>query len=206
MRVKVRLRWRDVIVSFHLTPLVNDVTTVTAHVTETECPSGSPPEAVLIDSLLCVDQYRGADKAASSNSDEKPARDIAEVAAATELILPKGSFRTTSPVRWADAYTHGKKSFLLSFLLTHLIYSFTQTCSQAPFLLHGTLREYQQIGVDWLVNLHKKHLNGILADETGLGKTVQTVAYMAHLAGQEGTVLLRDTSSFSHWWSSAFSK
>uniref|UniRef100_UPI0037E70BDD E1A-binding protein p400 n=1 Tax=Semicossyphus pulcher TaxID=241346 RepID=UPI0037E70BDD len=124
---------------------------------EVECPAGSPPEAVMIDSLLNVDQYRGADKATSSDSDGKPGRDIAEVAAATELILPKGSFRTTSSTR-----------------------------SPAPFLLHGSLREYQQIGVDWLVNLHKKHLNGILADETGLGKTVQTVAYMAHLAGQEG--------------------
>ncbi|XP_044051499.1 E1A-binding protein p400 isoform X6 [Siniperca chuatsi] len=124
---------------------------------EMQCPAGSPPEAVLIDSLLSVDQYRGADKATSSDSDGKPAKDIAEVAAATELILPKGSFRTTSLTR-----------------------------SPAPFLLHGSLREYQQIGVDWLVNLHKKHLNGILADETGLGKTVQTVAYMAHLAGQEG--------------------
>ncbi|XP_033181240.1 E1A-binding protein p400 isoform X6 [Mastacembelus armatus] len=124
---------------------------------ETECPASSPPEAVLIDSLLSVDQYRGADKATSSDSDGKPARDIAEVAAATELILPKGSFRTTSSAR-----------------------------SAAPFLLHGSLREYQQIGVDWLANLYKKHLNGILADETGLGKTIQTVAYMAHLAGQEG--------------------
>uniref|UniRef100_A0A8C9X7K6 E1A binding protein p400 n=1 Tax=Sander lucioperca TaxID=283035 RepID=A0A8C9X7K6_SANLU len=140
--------------------VVNDVMCETVDILyfpETECPAGSPPEAVLIDSLLSVDQYRGADKATSSDSDRKPARDIAEVAAATELILPKGSFRTTSSVRHAS-----------------------------PFLLHGSLREYQQIGVDWLVNLHKKHLNGILADETGLGKTVQTVAYMAQLAGQEG--------------------
>lgn len=53
------------------------------------------------------------------------------------------------------------------------------------------LRDYQQVGVDWLVNLYKKHLNGILADETGLGKTVQTVAYMAHLAGQEGMLQLK---------------
>lgn len=43
--------------------------------------------------------------------------------------------------------------------------------------------------MDWLLSLYKKRLNGILADETGLGKTVQTVAYMAHLAGQEGTFL-----------------
>lgn len=43
--------------------------------------------------------------------------------------------------------------------------------------------------MDWLLSLYKKSFNGILADETGLGKTVQTVAYMAHLAGQEGTFL-----------------
>uniref|UniRef100_A0A667ZV60 E1A binding protein p400 n=1 Tax=Myripristis murdjan TaxID=586833 RepID=A0A667ZV60_9TELE len=122
-----------------------------------ETEGGSSHEAVAIDSLLSVDQYRGADKASSSDTDGKSIRDIAEVAASTELILPKGSARTTSSTR-----------------------------SPAPFLLHGSLREYQQIGVDWLANLHKKHLNGILADETGLGKTVQTVAYMAHLAGQEG--------------------
>ncbi|XP_029618567.1 E1A-binding protein p400-like isoform X8 [Salmo trutta] len=117
----------------------------------------SPHEAVVIDSLLSVDQYRGSDKACPTGADGKPKKDIAEVAAATELILPKGSARTTSSVR-----------------------------NQAPFLLHGSLREYQQIGVDWLASLHKKHLNGILADETALGKTVQIVAYLAHLACQEG--------------------
>lgn len=74
------------------------------YVPEMECPAGSPPEAVLIDSLLSVDQYRGSDKATSSDSDGKPARDIAEVAAATELILPKGSFRTTSSVRHTNKH------------------------------------------------------------------------------------------------------
>lgn len=69
-----------------------------------ECQAGSPPEAVLIDSLLSVDQYRGSDKATSADSDDKPGRDIVEVAAATELILPKGSLRTTSAVR--DTHTH----------------------------------------------------------------------------------------------------
>ncbi|XP_054630256.1 E1A-binding protein p400 isoform X3 [Dunckerocampus dactyliophorus] len=123
----------------------------------TTCPVSSSPEAVLIDSLLIVDQYLSPDAGSSCDSDARSARDISEVAAATETLLPKGPFKTTSSTR-----------------------------STAPFLLHGSLREYQQIGVDWLVKLYKKHLNGILADETGLGKTVQTVAYMAHLAGQEG--------------------
>lgn len=51
-----------------------------------------------------------------------------------------------------------------------------------PFLLRGVLREYQLIGLDWLVTMHEKHLNGILADEMGLGKTIQTIALLAHLA------------------------
>uniref|UniRef100_A0A8C9WBV5 E1A binding protein p400 n=1 Tax=Scleropages formosus TaxID=113540 RepID=A0A8C9WBV5_SCLFO len=122
-----------------------------------EPPLGGPHEAVLIDSLLSVEQYRGPEKPLSPGADGKPQRDIAEVAAATELLLPKGLARITSSVRGA-----------------------------APFLLHGPLREYQQIGVDWLISLHKRRLNGILADETGLGKTVQLVAFLAHLACQEG--------------------
>lgn len=38
-----------------------------------------------------------------------------------------------------------------------------------PLLLRGTLRPYQQSGLEWLANLHTNNLNGILADEMGLG-------------------------------------
>lgn len=58
-----------------------------------------------------------------------------------------------------------------------------------PFLLRHTLREYQHIGLDWLVTMLEKKLNGILADEMGLGKTIQTIALLAHLACDEGTYL-----------------
>ncbi|KAF4109784.1 hypothetical protein G5714_009036 [Onychostoma macrolepis] len=121
-----------------------------------DSPLDSPHDAVLIDSLLSMDQYRGAERTASG-PDGKPTKDIAEVAAATDLILPKGSARTTLTSR-----------------------------SSPPALLHGSLREYQQVGVEWLASLHRKNLNGILADETGLGKTIQTVAYFAHLACNQG--------------------
>jgi E1A-binding protein p400 len=49
----------------------------------------------------------------------------------------------------------------------------------APFL---KLREYQEIGIEWLVSMYDKRLNGILADEMGLGKTIQTISMLAHLA------------------------
>ncbi|KAJ2904811.1 adenosinetriphosphatase [Zalerion maritima] len=53
---------------------------------------------------------------------------------------------------------------------------------EVPFLLRGTLREYQHHGLDWLGGLYANKTNGILADEMGLGKTIQTIALLAHLA------------------------
>ena len=38
-----------------------------------------------------------------------------------------------------------------------------------PLLLRGTLRPYQQSGLEWLASIHTRNLNGILADEMGLG-------------------------------------
>ena len=69
-----------------------------------------------------------------------------------------------------------------------------------PFLLDGTLREYQHIGLDWLVTMYEKKLNGILADEMGLGKTIQTIALLAHLACEKGDKLVLDalTSISTH--------
>ena len=58
--------------------------------------------------------------------------------------------------------------------------------TKVPFLLNGYLREYQIIGLDWLVTLHNKKLNGILADEMGLGKTIQTISMIASLACDKG--------------------
>ena len=41
-----------------------------------------------------------------------------------------------------------------------------------PFLLRGTLREYQHYGLDWLAGLYSNKTNGILADEMGLGYVI----------------------------------
>uniref|UniRef100_A0A8C3Y5E3 E1A binding protein p400 n=1 Tax=Catharus ustulatus TaxID=91951 RepID=A0A8C3Y5E3_CATUS len=121
------------------------------HMSDRESPQ---KEVVLIDSLLTIDQYKGVDR---SSPPKKHMRDIAEVAAAAEMLLPKGSSRITTAVKY-----------------------------NTPSLLYGSLREYQKIGLDWLAKLYRKNLNGILADEAGLGKTVQIIAFFAHLACNEG--------------------
>jgi ATP-dependent DNA helicase len=50
-------------------------------------------------------------------------------------------------------------------------------------LMAVELREYQLKGVKWLISLYQNGVNGILADQMGLGKTVRD-----HTAGcQTGT-------------------
>lgn len=41
------------------------------------------------------------------------------------------------------------------------------------------LREYQMIGVKWLLSLSKNGFGGCLADDMGLGKTLQIIAYLS---------------------------
>lgn len=46
---------------------------------------------------------------------------------------------------------------------------------------HGTLKDFQMTGLNWLAYLWSHGDNGILADEMGLGKTVQTVSFLSYL-------------------------
>jgi len=43
------------------------------------------------------------------------------------------------------------------------------------------LRDYQQIGLEWMVNMFKKGLPMILGDEMGLGKTLQSISLLAYI-------------------------
>ena len=52
---------------------------------------------------------------------------------------------------------------------------------QPSILKGGVLRDYQMIGLNWLISLYDNGINGILADEMGLGKTIQTIALIAFL-------------------------
>ncbi|XP_036777782.2 E1A-binding protein p400 isoform X25 [Manis pentadactyla] len=121
-----------------------------------DCPGDweSGKDVVLIDSLFIMDQFKAAERVTLGKPHTK---DIAEVTAVAEAVLPKGSARISPAVKLGT-----------------------------PSLLYGALRDYQKIGLDWLAKLYRKNLNGILADEAGLGKTVQMIAFFAHLACNEG--------------------
>ncbi|RKU40629.1 swr1 complex component [Coniochaeta pulveracea] len=113
-------------------------------------------------------------------SDTKPSE--AETSASAELApnhQGKDSSRTTSPLPGTGPKT------------------------EIPFLLRGTLREYQHHGLDWLAGLYANRTNGILADEMGLGKTIQTISLLAHLACEHGVwgphLVIVPTSVMLNW-------
>ncbi|KAI3669602.1 hypothetical protein L6452_40883 [Arctium lappa] len=71
-----------------------------------------------------------------------------------------------------------------------------------PLLTGGQLKPYQIKGVKWLISLWQNGLNGILADQMGLGKTIQTIGFLAHLKGKglDGPYLvIAPLSTLSNW-------
>ncbi|KAL0431247.1 UNVERIFIED_CONTAM: ATP-dependent DNA helicase DDM1 [Sesamum radiatum] len=71
-----------------------------------------------------------------------------------------------------------------------------------PLLTGGKLKPYQIKGVKWMISLWQNGLNGILADQMGLGKTIQTIAFLAHLKGNgmHGPFLvIAPLSTLSNW-------
>uniref|UniRef100_A0A672QWY8 Helicase SRCAP-like n=1 Tax=Sinocyclocheilus grahami TaxID=75366 RepID=A0A672QWY8_SINGR len=117
---------------------------------------------------------REGDHSPAVPTSPRPKKEISHIAATAESLQPKGYTLATTKVK-----------------------------TPIPFLLHGTLREYQHIGLDWLVTMNEKKLNGILADEMGLGKTIQTIALLAHLACVKGNwgphLIIVPTSVMLNW-------
>ncbi|KAH7316187.1 hypothetical protein KP509_21G081900 [Ceratopteris richardii] len=71
-----------------------------------------------------------------------------------------------------------------------------------PLLTGGRLKPYQIKGIKWMISLWQNGLNGILADQMGLGKTVQTIGLLAHLKGKgmHGPFLVcAPLSTLSNW-------
>ncbi len=73
---------------------------------------------------------------------------------------------------------------------------------EPPPLSNGSLRGYQQRGLDFLAYLAGFGFGGILADEMGLGKTVQVISYLLRRKREEGAVpsLVIAPTSVTHTW------
>ena len=58
--------------------------------------------------------------------------------------------------------------------------------SELPPYIQGSLRNYQILGLNWLIGLYENSISGILADEMGLGKTLQTISLLGYLRHGRG--------------------
>lgn len=79
-----------------------------------------------------------------------------------------------------------------------------------PVLLSDeiSLKDYQQVGINWIHLLFQKGLSCILADEMGLGKTAQVIAFLSHLKKKKyrGPHLIVVPSSTLENWLREFEK
>lgn len=63
----------------------------------------------------------------------------------------------------------------------------------------GTLRLYQQEGLNWLSFLYENGLHGILSDDMGLGKTVQALAFLSRIKFEAPVLIVMPTSLIFNW-------
>ncbi len=74
--------------------------------------------------------------------------------------------------------------------------------TEIPDSFTGTLRPYQQQGVQWLSVLDQLHFGACLADDMGLGKTVQVLAFLSlqkKLGHAHPTLLVLPTTLIFNW-------
>ncbi|MBD2778342.1 DEAD/DEAH box helicase [Iningainema tapete] len=98
-------------------------------------------------------------------------------------------------------------SFEASGALQELITALTNHQALSPLptptSLVGQLRPYQERGVAWLAFLERWGLGACLADDMGLGKSVQFITFLLHLKEQEvlekPTLLVCPTSVLGNW-------
>lgn len=84
---------------------------------------------------------------------------------------------------------------------------FKAISEQPSYIKHGTLREFQLHGLNFLAYNWCKSKNVILADEMGLGKTVQTVAFinwLRHDRQQQGPFIVVVPLSTMPSWAETF--
>jgi superfamily II DNA or RNA helicase len=70
--------------------------------------------------------------------------------------------------------------------------------------IHGTLRPYQQVGVQWLYLLTQLRLGACLADDMGLGKTIQVLSLLLVLKNEtrdkrKPSLLVAPASLLANW-------
>lgn len=127
-----------------------------------------PPKVVESDIETDVEDDSGSSSTEEESQDEE---DNSETDKANDDLasLLKSISSDGDQKRTSEEGANKLADLAESFKPTGYTLSSTTVVTKVPHLLRHTLREYQHIGLDWLVTMYDKKLNGILADEMGLG-------------------------------------
>ncbi|KAG0691361.1 hypothetical protein C6P40_001645 [Pichia californica] len=123
---------------------------------------------------------------------------------------PRKKFKVDGSENDDDFRVNGKKKIYKSRIDNSLVKDKVGYFSKKPKLMPAAikLKDYQQVGINWIHMLFQKQLSCILADEMGLGKTAQVVAFLSHLKkkGYKGPHLIVVPSSTLENWLREFGK
>ncbi|MEQ8474430.1 MAG: SNF2-related protein [Marinoscillum sp.] len=125
-----------------------------------------------------------------------------------ELIsIPKINFNEVESLFDAEMLDEEVKSEIST--LKDKAHDFSKIQSvKIPDELNGTLRQYQKEGLNWLNFLDDFNFGGCLADDMGLGKSIQIIAFILHLRKKspQNTNLLVVPTTLIFNWESEFRK
>lgn len=76
---------------------------------------------------------------------------------------------------------------------------FEQKIEEIPAKYKKILREYQIVGVEWMLKLRSMNLGGILADDMGLGKTLQVITYLESMKRERPCLIITPASLILNW-------
>ncbi|MBE9162214.1 DEAD/DEAH box helicase [Tychonema sp. LEGE 06208] len=115
------------------------------------------------------------------------------------LRLASGDSQTIEKLPVVNFEATGQLQELLNTLSDNQAVSAIAT----PASFRGQLRPYQALGVGWLAFLERWGLGACLADDMGLGKSIELIAFLLHLQEQNSleapTLLVCPTSVLGNW-------
>ncbi|MGL5064026.1 MAG: DEAD/DEAH box helicase, partial [Microcoleus sp.] len=115
------------------------------------------------------------------------------------LRLASGDTQTIEKLPVVNFEAAGQLQELLNALSDNQVVSPIET----PANFRGQLRPYQALGAGWLAFLERWGLGACLADDMGLGKSIELIAFLLHLqeksALEAPTLLVCPTSVLGNW-------
>lgn len=121
--------------------------------------------------------------------------------------LPKSRTLELLALRASGVAVHGGKEWQdICTFYDHL--DSNRARVEVPESFQGQLQPYQNVGVQWLIDLYRLKLGGILADDMGLGKTVTSLAFLDLLRDRNelGPTLIVVPTSLTYNWQSEAQK